>query len=49
MADDLEHEREAAEWCEALIDDSPGTQIPRFARNDKSFAKTLDRARRTRS
>jgi hypothetical protein len=25
MADDLEHEREAAVWCEALIDDSPGT------------------------
>jgi hypothetical protein len=35
MASDPEHEREAEEWCEALIGDSSETADSSHARNDK--------------
>jgi hypothetical protein len=38
MASDTEHEREAAEWCDALIGDSSESADSCLARNDKGYA-----------
>ena len=38
MASDKEHEREAEEWCDALIGDSSESADSCLARNDKGYA-----------
>jgi hypothetical protein len=43
MASDTEHEREAAEWCEALISDSSEATQELFDKLDKLNSESANR------